>query len=384
MARRHRLHTLTPDQQAAVWPLVRAGANWRKVATEIDRPLSTVMLYAWSTGGVQPRTRCRSARQLTLADREEISRGLAEGLSLRAIATVIGRPVSTVSREVARNGGRQRYRAYAAEWAMWDRARRPKVCKLVATPRLRAIVEEKLADDWSPEQISRWLRRVFPDEPELQVSHETIYLSLFVLARGALRKELTSHLRSKRKIRRGKTVTDRRTGAGQIVGAVRISERPVEVEDRAVPGHWEGDMLLGSGFTQIATLVERQSRFTMLIALPSRATDDVVPAVARHVQTLPDQLRKTLTWDRGNEMAKHAQFTIDTGVQVYFCDPRSPWQRGTNENTNGLLRQYLPKGSDLTPHSQTALDAIAAELNGRPRKTLGWATPAEKMEALLR
>lgn len=225
---RNRLHTLTPDQQAAVWPLVRAGANWKRVATEIGRPLSTVMLYAWSTGGVQPRTRCRSARQLTFADREEISRGLAEGVSLRAIATVIGRPVSTVSREVARNGGRQRYRAYAAEWAMWDRALRPKVCKLAATPRLRAIVEEKLADDWSPEQISRWLRRVFPNDPELQVSHETIYLSLFVQARGALRKELTAHLRSKRKIRRGKTITEKGHGKGQIVGALHISERPAE------------------------------------------------------------------------------------------------------------------------------------------------------------
>src|SRR6476619_533102 len=318
---RNRLHTLTPDKQAAVWTRVRGGGDWRKVATEIGRPLSTVMLYAWSTGGVQPRERCRSARQLTLQDREEISRGLAEGMTLRAIAEVIGRPVSTVSREVARNGGRQRYRAYAAEWAMWDRARRPKVCTLVATPRLRAIVEEKLADDWSPEQISRWLRRVFADDPEMQVSHETIYLSLFVQARGALRKELTAHLRSRRTIRRGKTITDRRTGKGQIVGAVHISERLAEVEERAVPGHWEGDMLLGSGFTQIATLVERQSRFTMLIALPSRSTDDVVPALAEHVQRLPEQLRRSLTWDRGTEMAKHVQFTIDTGVQVYFCDP---------------------------------------------------------------
>jgi IS30 family transposase len=376
---RYRFHTLTPDQQAAVWPLVRSGANWRKVAEEIGRPLSTVMLYAWETGGVQPRAQCRSSRWLTLADREEISRGLAEGLSLRVIAAVIGRPVSTVSREVARNGGRQRYRAYAAEWAMWDRARRPKVCKLVATPRLRAIVEEKLADDWSPKQISRWLRRVHADEPELQVSHETIYLSLFVQARGALRKELTAHLRSKRTIRRGKTVTDRRTGAGQIVGAVHISERPAEVEDRAVPGHWDGDMLLGSKFTQIATLVERQSRFVMLIALSSRSTDDVVPAVARHVLTLPEQLRKTLTWDRGNEMAKHVQFTIDTGVQVYFCDPRSPWQRGTNENTNGLLRQYFPKRTSLAGFTQADLDEIAAKLNRRPRQTLDWLSPSEKL-----
>jgi IS30 family transposase len=253
----------------------------------------------------------------------------------------------------------------------------------VHSPRLRAIVEDKLRDDWSPEQISRWLRRDYPDDPELQVSHETIYLSLFVQARGLLRKELTAHLRTRRKVRRGKTVTDRRHGKGQIVGAVHISERPAEVEDRAVPGHWEGDMLIGARFTQIATLVERQSRFVMLIALPSRSTDDVVSAVAAHVQTLPDQLRKTLTWDRGTEMAKHAQFTIDTGVQVYFCDPRSPWQRGTNENTNGLLRQYFPKRTTLAGYSQTDLDQIAAKLNRRPRKTLDWLTPAEKIAEVL-
>jgi len=225
---------------------------------------------------------------------------------------------------------------------------------------------------------------LFPDDAELQVSHETIYLSLFVQARGALREELTAHLRSKRKIRRGKTITEKGHGKGQIVSALHISERPAEAEDRAVPGHWEGDMLLGSGFTQIATLVERQSRFTMLIALPSRATDDVVPAVARHVQTLPDQLRKTLTWDRGNEMAKHAQFTIDTGVQVYFCDPRSPWQRGTNENTNGLLRQYFPKRTSLAGISQADLDEIAAKLNRRPRRAIDWLSPSEKLGELLR
>ncbi|MCA1835600.1 MAG: IS30 family transposase, partial [Actinobacteria bacterium] len=335
-------------------------------------------------GGVQPRPRHRAEYQLRLVEREEISRGLAAGLSVRRIAAGLGRCPSTVSREVARNGGRAGYRAAAAEEAATARACRPKPCKLATTPRLRAIVEDKLRDDWSPEQISRWLRRTFPDRPELQVSHETIYLSLFVQARGLLRKELTAHLRSKRMVRRGKTISARGHGKGQIVGAVHISERPAEVEDRAVPGHWEGDMLLGARFTQIATLVERQSRFVLLIKLPTRSTDDVVPAIAAHIQTLPEQLRKTLTWDRGNEMAKHAQFTIDTGVQVYFCDPRSPWQRGTNENTNGLLRQYFPKRTTLAGISQADLDLVAAKLNRRPRKTLDWLSPAEKITEVLR
>jgi IS30 family transposase len=246
------------------------------------------------------------------------------------------------------------------------------------------VVEDKLERRWSPQQISGWLARAFPDDPEMRVSHETIYLSLFVQSRGLLRKELTAHLRTKRMVRRGKTITDRGRGKGQIVGAIHISERPAEAEDRAVPGHWEGDMLLGSRFTQIATLVERRSRFVMLIALPSRSTDDVVPAVATHIQTLPEQLRKSLTWDRGTEMAKHAQFTIDTGVRVYFCDPRSPWQRGSNENTNGLLRQYFPKRTSLAGISQADLDFVAAKLNRRPRKTLDWLTPAEKIAEALR
>jgi transposase, IS30 family len=324
---------LSADEQATVWRMAKAGSNWVAISRHLDRHVSVVHNYARWHGGVEPRPRHRAERQLTLGEREEISRGLASGRSLRLIAAGLRRAPSTISREVQRNGGRDAYRAASADLAATGRARRPKVCKLGASPRLRAIVEEKLSEDWSPEQIARWLRRVCPDDPELQVSHETIYLSLFVQARGLLRKELAAHLRSKRMVRRGKTVTDRRHGKGQIVGAVHISERPPEAEDRAVPGHWEGDMLIGSRFTQIATLVERQSRFVMLVALPSRSTDDVVPAVAAHIKTLPEQLRRSLTWDRGTEMAKHAEFTIDTGVQVYFCDPRSPWQRGTNENT---------------------------------------------------
>jgi IS30 family transposase len=375
---------MSDEEKATIWRMTRAGANWRQISTHLDRHFSSVHNYARWHGGVPPRPRRRAERQLTLAEREEVSRGLACGESIRRIAAGLGRAPSTISREVARNGGSECYRASAADLAATERARRPKVCKLAATPRLRVMVEDKLRDDWSPEQISLWLRRAFPDDPELHVSHETIYLSLFVQARGLLRKELTAHLRTRRMIRRGKTISNRGHGKGQIVGAVHISERPAEVEDRAVPGHWEGDMLIGSGFTQIATLVERQSRFVMLVALPSRSTDDVVPAVAAHIQTLPEQLRKTLTWDRGNEMAKHAQFTVDTGVQVYFCDPRSPWQRGTNENTNGLLRQYFPKRTTLAGYNQADLDQIAAKLNRRPRKTLDGLTPAEKINQALR
>jgi IS30 family transposase len=378
-----RSRILTWDEKATIWELARTGSNWATIAKRLDRHVSSVHKIALLAGGVAPRPRCRSPRQLSLVEREEISRGLAAGCSLRWIAAGLGRNVSTVSREVTRNGGRMDYRAARADAAAWVNAARPKVCKLVASPRLRAIVEDKLADDWSPEQVSRWLRRAFPDEPELQVSHETIYLSLFVQARGALKHELTAHLRSKRLMRRGKTVTDRRHGKGQIVGAVTISERPAEVEDRAVPGHWEGDMLLGAGFTQIATLVERHSRFTMLIALPNRTTEQVVAAIAHHVQQLPTQLRGSLTWDRGNELAAHAKFTIDTGVQVYFCDPRSPWQRGSNENTNGLLRQYFPKRTSLAGYDQNALNEIAAKLNRRPRRSLDWMTPSEKLNEAL-
>jgi IS30 family transposase len=355
---------MTDEEKATIWRMARAGSNWVQISRHLGRHVSAVHNYARWHGGVPPRARHRSQRQLSLVEREEISRGLACGWSIRRIATELGRAPSTVSREVNRNGGNRRYRATNADLAATTRAARPKVCKLAATPRLRAIVEERLRDDWSPEQISRWSRREFPDDPELHV-------------------ELTAHLRTRRMVRRGKTISDRGHGKGQIVGAIHISERPAEVEDRAVPGHWEGDMLIGARFTQIATLVERQSRFVMLVALPSRSTDDVVPAVAAHIQTLPDQLRKTLTWDRGNEMAKHAKFTVDTGVQVYFCDPRSPWQRGTNENTNGLLRQYFPKGTNLAVHDKAHLEAVAAELNGRPRMTLNWQTPAEALQRLL-
>lgn len=376
---------LSESEKAVIWERRAAGYSIRLIARGVGRPMSTVREYVHSCGGVRPPGRSRAARQLSVAEREEVSRGLAAGLSVRAIARGLGRPASTVCREVNRNGGRRSYRAERAERAAWVRARRPKVCKLAVDSRLRELVVGKLAEDWSPQQITGWLIREFPDDPELRVSHETIYLTLFVQARGALRRELTAHLRTRRTVRQARSKKVHGHGQGQIVDAVSISERPAEVADRAVPGHWEGDMLVGTRDSQIATLVERQTRFVMLIALPhGKTTEAVVTAVTRHVQTLPDQLRRSLTWDRGNEFADHKKFTIATGVQVYFCDPRSPWQRGSNENTNGLLRQYFPKRASLAGYSQADLDAVAAKLNGRPRATLGFMTPAQKLAEVLR
>jgi IS30 family transposase len=310
-----------------------------------------------------------------MAEREEISRGLAAGKSYRAVAAGLGRAVSSVAREVARNGGRKRYRAQAADAAAYRRARRPKPSKFVLVPRLRAIVEDRLAHRWSPEQIAAWLRKTYPDDLEMRVSHETIYLSLFVQTRGALRRELTQHLRSGRAMRFPRTKRLPQ-GRGRIKGMVSISERPAQIGDRAVPGHWEGDLLLGKHPTAVGTLVERRSRYVMLFALPGGyGAGEVRQALVQAIVTLPEQLRRSLTWDQGPEMAEHVTFTVDTGVTVYFCDPRSPWQRGTNENTNRLLRQYLPKGGDFRNLSQDQLDAIAAELNTRPRRTLAWSTP---------
>jgi IS30 family transposase len=317
--------------------------------------------------------------RLSLDEREEISRGLAAGWSIRAIAEELGRAPSTVCREVKANGGRRGYRAIKADHAAYRRARRPKVAKIAACPRLRAKVEGKLAKKWSPEEISGWLARTYPDNPELQVSHETIYQSLFVQGKGALRHELHVCLRSGRAMRRNKKWTKAVHGTGKIKDMVMISERPQEVEDRAVPGHWEGDLIMGKGgLTSVGTLVERQTRYVILLRLSKGyGAESVRDAMTKRIVTLPAQLRRTLTWDQGPEMAQHVRFTVDTGVQVYFCDPRSPWQRGTNENTNGLLRQYLPKGTDLSVYNQRQLDAIARSLNGRPRKTLGFMSPSE-------
>jgi len=326
----------------------------------------------------------RSPLRLSLREREEISRGLAAGESRGSIARRLGRSPSTIAPEVTRNGEARRYRACTADRAAFARARRPKVAKLAACPRLRAVVESKLEVRWSPQQISGWLVGEFPDDPEMRVSHETIYLSLFVQARGALRRELTRFLRSKHTTRRprGHSVMN---GQGQLRATLNIRERPAEANDRAVPGHWEGDLLMGKRMHAMATLVERKSRFVMLVALPDGHSADVVAdALASKITELPEQLRRSLTWDQGKEMAAHARFTIDTDVPVYFCDPRSPWQRGSNENTNGLLRQYFPKRSEIAHYTQADLDAVAAELNDRPRQTLGWQSPSQALDEALR
>jgi IS30 family transposase len=362
-----------------VWDLYEQGLSAAKIALVVSKAAPSVAEYIRNDGGIRPNRRCRAARQLTAAEREDISRGLAAGASLRTIASGLGRSASTVSREVQRNGGRDAYRAADAETAAWERAKRPKTCKL-HHPMLRKRVQEKLDERWSPEQIAGWLARSYPDSPELQVSHETIYRSLYIQSRGALRKDLTSKLRTRRTLRIPKTRSHRRgQGRGKLVDIVHVSQRPAEAQDRAVPGHWEGDLLLGKGMSGIATLVERTSRFVMLVELEGIKSEQVLAALAEHIFTLPEQLRRSLTWDQGMEMARHAQFTIDTGLQIYICDPKSPWQRGSNENTNGLLRQYFPKRvADFRTITQADLDAVAAELNGRPRKTLDFMTPSEK------
>jgi IS30 family transposase len=375
---------LTAQEQAEVWARWRQGESLRLIARRLGKRGPSVRAFVLQSGGVQRHPPRRPPRCLTMAEREEISRGVAAGESCRQIAARLGRAPSTVSRELARNGGRHRYRAQAADAAAFRRAQRPKPAKLVTEPRLRVVVEAKLALRWSPQQIAGWLPLAYPQDPVMRVSHETIYLSLFVQSRGALRRELQRCLRTGRAMRypRGKRLPQ---GRGQLRDVVLISERPAEAEDRAVPGHWEGDLLLGRRPSAVATLVERASRYLTLVALPDGyKAEQVRPALAAAVARLPEQLRRSLTWDQGKEMAEHTKFTVDTGVQVYFCDPRSPWQRGSNENTNGLLRQYLPKGGDLRQFDQAALDAIAAELNGRPRQTLGFRTPSQALAEALR
>jgi len=303
------------------------------------------------------------------------------GDSLRGIARRLGRAPSTISRELARHGGRAAYRASVAEARAWTRAERPKPCRLLTHRRLRRVVEAKLRADWSPQQIVHWLRTTYPDDAAMQVSHETIYQALYVQARGALKRTLVAHLRRGQRYRRPRASARAARGPGQIVDMVRIAERPPSADSRAVPGHWEGDLLIGKRGTQIATLVERHSRFVLLERLPSAESPTVIAALTRRIQRLPAQLRQSLTWDRGKEMALHQQFTVATNVQVYFCDPQSPWQRGSNENTNGLLRQYFPRGTDLDRVTQQQLNAVANKLNTRPRQTLNWKTPAEVLAA---
>jgi IS30 family transposase len=370
---------LSPEQKRELWSRWKAGESLSEIGRALGKQPGSIHGVVASNGGYVPAVRRRSPRVLTITEREEISRGLAEGASLRRIAGRLHRAPSSISREVRRHGGRHRYRAARADERAWDRARRPKPCKLAAVPRLRELVAGKLDEEWSPEQISGWLARTYPSEHALQVSTETIYRSLFVQARGVLRKELTAHLRTRRTMRRSRQATRSGQGRGGIVDAVSIRERPAEASDRAVPGHWEGDLLAGSANTHIATLVERQSRYVMLVKVDGKDTTTVVDALAIQVQTLPVQLRASLTWDRGMELAEHKRFTVATNVAVYFCDPRSPWQRGTNENTNGLLRQYFPRQTDLSVHSQADLDAVAARLNTRPRKTLQYETPAARL-----
>jgi IS30 family transposase len=372
---------LSTMQRVEVWRRWKAGESLHAIGRALGKDHVVVHLLLKRHGGIAPPIRRRSPRSLTLAEREDISRGIASGCSLRIIAQRLSRASSTVSREVARHGGRVQYRASEADQRAWQLALRPKVCRLALHEKLRTIVASKLTEDWSPEQISGWLKMEYPDDESLRVSHETIYRSLFIQARGALKQELIQHLRTKRRIRRSQHSSIHGHSQGRIVDAISIRERPAEVEDRAVPGHWEGDLLRGAGNSHVATLVERRSRFCMLVKVPGKDTTTVVAALSQHVQQLPATLRRSLTWDRGLEMAQHKSFTMATDVQVYFCDPQSPWQRGSNENTNGLLRQYLPKNADLSTFSQSELDAIALRLNTRPRQTLGFRTPADKLQA---
>ena len=371
----------TAAQRAEMWERWQKGESLHAIARLFDRQHTSIRGILAATGGIRPRERRRAPRALTLAEREHISRGMVAGHSIRSIAGSLGRAPSTVSREIRRNGGRRHYRASQADQAAWNRAQRPKPGKLVVNRALARLVGKKLQQLWSPEQIAGWLQCTYPDDESYQVSHETIYRSLFIQARGALKKELLQHFRHKRGLRRSRHQTLKEAGLGQITDTVSIRERPASVEDWAVPGHWEGDLIFGTHNSQIATLVERQTRYVMLAKVPSKDTETVINALIKQARQLPRELYQSLTGDRGHEMADHKRFTLATDIKVYFCDPPSPWQRGSNENTNGLLRQYFPKGTDLSAHSQTKLNAVARQLNERPRKTLDYETPAQRFNA---
>ena len=379
MARQYR--HFSASELEMVWQRWKSGESNLQIAEALGFPPSSVWRQIRHRGGLAPQPRRRAERALSLREREEISRGIATAEGVRSLARRLARAPSTISREIQRHGGRASYRASEAEQAAWALGRRPKRCRLATSRRLRRTVEQKLGDDWSPEQIAAWLVSRYPDEPAMQVSHETIYRALYVQARGAFKRSLLAHLRRGHLFRRPRAGTQAARGPGRIVDIVSIAERPPAADSRAVPGHWEGDLLIGKRGTQIATLVERKSRFVLLIRVPAADSATVVAALARRVQRLPQALRHSLTWDRGKEMAQHVKFTIATDVQVYFCDPQSPWQRGSNENTNGLLRQYFPKGADLRNVTQQQLDVVARKLNSRPRQTLGWKTPAEVLNA---
>ena len=368
----------TEADKSLMWDRWQKGESLNSIARHFGRSHSSIQGILARTGGIRPPQRKRSQRALTLAEREEISRGVIAGQSLRSIAASLGRAPSTVSREINRNGGRRHYRANKAEQAAWDRAHRAKTCKLAEHPELARIVAEKLQLQLAPRQIAGWLKRTYPDDENYQVSHETIYRSLFIQARGALKKELLQHLRRTRAMRRSRHHTQKTADHGRILDAVSIRERPAEVEDRAVPGHWEGDLVSGSNNSHIATLVERHTRYVMLVKVKGKDTETVINALIKQAHKLPRELYKSLTWNRGKELSDHKRFSLATDVNVYFCDPQSPWQRGSNENTNGLLRQYFPKGMDLSNVHQNRLNAVARRLNERPRETLQFYTPAEK------
>ena len=371
----------TTEQKNEIWDRWQRGESQSSIGRLFDRESSSIFSILSPSGGIRPAPRTRSKHSLTLSEREEISRGMVCQRSLRSIASHLNRSPSTISREIKRNGGYDDYRAAQADQAAWDRACRPKLCKLASHPSLSRKVATKLMKNWSPEQIAGWLKRICPNNENSQVSHETIYRSLFIQTRGVLKKELQQYLRTQRAIRRSQHASLKKDGLGKIKDAVSISERPASVEDRAVPGHWEGDLIAGSNNSYIATLVERHTRYVMLAKVKDKTTASVVSALIKQSKKLPDELYKSLTWDRGSELANHKRFTLETNIDVYFCDPRSPWQRGSNENTNRLLRQYFPKGTDIAVHSQAKLNAVARQLNERPRKTLEFETPAERFNA---
>jgi len=371
----------TSAEKTELWDRWQRGESLKAIGRVFGKPSSSIYFQLAPHGGIRPAERYRSGLALSLSEREVISRGIVALRSIRSMARSLGRAPSTVSREVRRNGGYDHYRAGAADERAWVRAHRPKRCKLANSPWLRRAVARKLRLNWSPEQIAGWLKRAHPGDGSYQVSHETIYRSLFVQTRGVLKKELLGHLRSRRTIRRSKQASQKGGGHGQIKDMISIRERPASVEDRAVPGHWEGDLISGSKNSHIATLVERHTRYVMLAKVASKDTETVVSALIKQAGKLPSELYKSLTWDRGKELADHRRFSLATDIDVYFCDPQSPWQRGSNENTNGLLRQYFPKGTDLSVYSQAYLNKVARQLNERPRKTLEFQTPAERFNA---
>lgn len=374
---------MSAHDHTIIWKGWHAGRSLSDISRDVDRTPASIFGFLRQHGGIEPAIPIRSERTLSFSEREEISRGIISGLSIRSIATGLGRSPSTVSREIARNGGRRHYRAVKADKAAWKKAKRPKKCLLSLHPDLCNAVSTKLKQLWSPQQISGWLKLEYPDDKSMRVSHEAIYKTLYIQSRGALKRELQGLLRRKRKFRQSR-LTNKGCDRGSIIDAVSISERPPEVEDRAVPGHWEGDLISGSKNSHITTLVERQTRFVMLVQVDGKDTESVVTALIRQMSLLPEKLQQTLTWDRGSELANYDRFSMATEMEVYFCDPSSPWQRGSNENTNGLLRQYFPKGTRLDNYTQEDLDAVAMQLNTRPRKTLGYRTPLDCILQVLR